>query len=57
MKVKHFVEDYYCHYDRYTNEKTENGKLLDDMINEFIADKKVIDIKYSALVMYEEEQK
>ncbi|WP_204120260.1 hypothetical protein [Levilactobacillus wangkuiensis] len=46
MKVKHFVETYWGFVDTGGNFR-EGGERLDDMINKFIADKHVIDIKYS----------
>lgn len=64
MKVKHFFDTYDHHFNRSLMEYEESGDKLEDLINEFIVDKTVIDIKYSgnngtkenysALVMYED---
>lgn len=60
MKVKSIVETYRLEREPYGHSATEHGDRLDDLINDFISDKHVIDIKYdgtsprSALVIYEE---
>lgn len=52
MKVKHFIETYDHYFNKNLMEFEDSGDKLEDLINDFIADKTVIDIKYSGNTSY-----